>query len=218
MKTSLASQFAEIDDSIELDVRASSTKLQPALSVIIPLADTEVEPKDLLAKLPEHFEIILVRGGNRASGMNKAASVAKGQHLWFLHADTILGPNAVEALEARVMTEEAVLYFSLRFDGGPLMRITELGVSFRSSVLKLPFGDQALCLSAALFQTLGRYDETTAIGEDLLLVRRAQRAGVPIRSVGATVQTSARKYRKHGWLKTTLQHLSWTVRLAFRRS
>jgi GT2 family glycosyltransferase len=218
MRTFLASQQVVIDDPIGLHVRAPLSHQKPALSVIIPLADTEAEPIALLAKLPERFEVILVRGGNRASGMNRAAAVAQGPHLWFVHADTVLDIDAIDALEARMKIEEAIFYFSLRFDGGFLMRLTELGVGFRSRVLKLPFGDQALCLSAGLFRTLGQYDETASIGEDLLLVRRAQRAGIPIRAIGATVQTSARKYSKYGWFKTTWQHLRWTLRLALRQS
>jgi GT2 family glycosyltransferase len=217
MAAVLTSETTLIVDSIELKVRAALSPGQPLLTVIVPLADTEAEPKALLSTFPEEFEVIQVRGGTRAIGMNRAATIARGKHLWFVHADTILDKDAVDALRTRLNGEDAIFYFSLCFDGGFLMRITELGVRFRSRFFKLPFGDQALCLSAPLFESLGRYNEAAMIGEDLLLVRRAHRADVPVRAVAAVIQSSARKYLKHGWLKTTWQHLRWTLRLALKR-
>lgn len=200
--------------SIDIAVRQAASGGDPVLvSVIVPLAPNEPEPNALLAMLPDSFEVLLVRGGTRASSMNAAASRASGRHLWFIHADTAMAPGAVSALLDRLKQPSAALhYFDLRFDHGGLMRITELGVRFRSRILGIPFGDQALCLPAAMFQSLGRYDETVAYGEDHRLVRRAHKAGLPVRPVGATVSTSARKYREQGWLRTTSRHLWLTLR------
>lgn len=209
---------ASSEHRIELDIRPPLIG-DPAVSVtvIVPLAAGEAEPNDLLAALPRSFEIVLARGGTRASSMNEAARVARGRHLWFVHADTTLGVDAVAALLAGLAGAPSALhYFDLLFDGGPMMRLTEWGVCFRSRVLRLPFGDQALCIPAATFQKLGGYDETTACGEDLLLVRRAHRKRIAILPVGASIRTSARKYARHGWFRTTLRHLRLTVQLAIR--
>jgi GT2 family glycosyltransferase len=111
----------------------------------------------------------------------------------------------------------ALHYFDLRFDDRGLMRITELGVWFRSRILGIPFGDQALCLPAEAFRSLGGYDETVDQGEDHRLVRRARQAGLPLRPVGVAVFTSARKYRRQGWLRTTVRHLWLTARESLRR-
>jgi hypothetical protein len=201
------------DCGILLDIRPPSIgRGEVAVTVIIPLAERDGEPGALLAMLPDIFEVILARGGTRASSMNHAATAASGQHLWFVHADTSLGTDAVSALMAALQDgRAAVRYFRLRFDGGPLMRFTERGVGFRSRVFGLPFGDQALCLPAATFHALGGYDELAAYGEDHLLVRSARRAGIPVLPVGATITTSARKYREHGWFRTTFRHLRLTV-------
>jgi hypothetical protein len=185
---------------------------EPMVSVIVPLASGEAEPRDLIALLPQDFEIILARGGTRATSMNEAAAIVKGRYLWFIHADTILAPDAVRALQRLLPREDAILYFDLRFDSGLLMRLTELCVHFRSRVLGLPFGDQALCLSRQTFSTLGAYDERVIHGEDHLLVRKAHRAGIAVAPVGATLVTSARKYRRNGWFRTTWQHLCLTLR------
>lgn len=207
-------------DTVTLDVRPPEPRAEGALvSVIIPLAEHEGVPEALLATLPKTFEIILARGGTRASSMNQAASVARGRHLWFVHADTTLGEDAVSKLLMGLQEQHAALrYFDLRFDGGGLMRLTEGGVRFRSRVFDLPFGDQALCLPAETFHALGGYDETAAHGEDHQLIRDARRAGLAIQPVGATVTTSARKYRDKGWFRTTFLHLRLTLLQSLRAS
>lgn len=205
---------------VRLELRPpSGGKGDVIVTVIVPLAQSDAEPAAMLATLPRTFEIILARGGTRASSMNQAAAVATGRHLWFVHADTTLGIDAVPALLGGLKDTGAVLrYFDLRFDGGTLMRLTELGVFIRSRLLQLPFGDQALCIPAATFRDLGGYDETAAYGEDHLLVRRARRAGIPVRPTGATITTSARKYRDNGWLRTTLKHCQRTLAQLWSRS
>lgn len=189
------------------------------VTVIVPLAQLEDEPTAMMATLPRTFEIILAKGGTRASSMNKAAAVARGQYLWFVHADTTLGSDAVPLLLGRLREPGAALrYFDLRFDGGVLMRLTELGVFIRSRLLGLPFGDQAFCIPATTFRHLGGYNETAAYGEDHLLVRRARSAGIPVLPIGATITTSARKYRENGWFRTTLKHCQRTLFQVWSRS
>lgn len=206
-------------DVIDVSVhRAASAGAPVLVSVIVPLGPNEPEPDALLALPPDVFEVLLARGGTRASSMNEAASRASGLHLWFVHADTAMEPGAVTALLDQVKQPKAALhYFDLRFDDRGLMRITELGVWFRSRILGIPFGDQALCLPAEAFRSLGGYDETVAQGEDHRLVRRARQAGLPLRPVGVAVFTSARKYRRQGWLRTTVRHLWLTARESLRR-
>jgi hypothetical protein len=202
--------------AIRLDIRPPSPPGSiPSVSVIVPLAPLEPSPDALLAQLPDAFEVILARGGSRASSMNSAAMAAKGAHLWFVHADTVIDAEGLARLRSRLAPgQEALWYFDLRFDGGFAMRLTEFGVLFRSRVLGLPFGDQALCLPAATFREIGGYDEAAPYGEDHLLVWAARREGVPLRPVGHPVTTSARKYREHGWLRTTGMHLALTAKQA----
>lgn len=205
---------------VRLELRSPRDgKGEVIVTVIVPLAQSEAEPATMLSTLPRTFEIILARGGTRASSMNQAAAVASGRHLWFVHADTTLGSDTVSALLAGLNDSAAKLrYFDVRFDGGLLMRLTELGVFIRSRLLQLPFGDQALCIPATTFRDLGGYDETAPYGEDHLLVRRARRSGIPVRPTGASIMTSARKYRDNGWLRTTLKHSQRTLAHILSRS
>jgi len=153
----------------------------------------------------------------RGRQMNTAAKCARGEFLWFLHADSHVPAQGIDALLTALHTHPNVLhYFDLAFapDGPPLMALNALGGWFRSRALGLPFGDQGLCLKAKTFATLGGYDEDRRYGEDHDLVWRARKADVSARSVGAPLATSARKYAERGWVPTTAKHLYLTYKQA----
>ncbi len=206
-----------MSDRIDLDIRPSAgPETAPVLTMIVPLARLEAVPDRLLQSAPSGAEVILARGGTRAASMNRAALAARGAHLWFVHADTKVSTEAAAKLASQLASGPAALrYFDLAFDGGFAMRVTEFGVRVRSRVFGMPFGDQAFCLPATAFATLGGYDETAPYGEDHLLVWSARRQRLPVLPVGATVLTSARKYREHGWFRTTGKHLWLTAKQAW---
>jgi hypothetical protein len=204
-------------DDITLHVRLAEPPGQDTLvSVIVPLPADAPMPVALMEQLPADFEIVLAQGGTRASAMNAGAARSTGAFLWFVHADTTLAPSTVERLrEVAATHRNEIGYCDVRFDGGGIMRLTDLGILFRSRVMALPFGDQALALPAAVFQSLGGYCEDVCYGEDHLLVWRAHQLGVSVRPMHAVVGTSAVKYRTKGWLRTTLRHLTMTLRQAW---
>lgn len=154
----------------------------------------------------------------RARQQNLGARVARGRWLWFVHADSRLQRDTLPALERFLARSDAALgYFELAFrhDGPRLAALNAWGANLRSHWLQLPFGDQGLLLPAAHFAALGGFDETVRYGEDHLLVWAARHAGLPIVGVGASLQTSARKYARHGWLRTTLKHWRLTAMQAW---
>ena len=200
--------------TVAVEHRRTAAVDPPAFSVVVPLAADEPPPEGLIASLPADMEVILARGGSRAEALNAGAAAARAAVLWFVHADTRLPAGAIEALRAAVRREPgALLFFDLIFDGPAVMALNGAGARLRSRLLGLPFGDQALCIEAALLRRLGGYP-AVARGEDHLLVWRAHRAGVPVRPVGASVTTSSRRYRARGWARTTALHLALTLRQA----
>ncbi|MDD2944013.1 MAG: hypothetical protein PHC51_13735 [bacterium] len=158
----------------------------------------------------------------RAKQMNAGAIEARGEFVLFLHGDSRLSKTALNSLAAALQTkcypENRLLYYCLKFanDGPPLMKLNEWGVRFRSSFFKLPFGDQGFCLKLQTFLNLGGFNETAACAEDLLFVIAARKAEIELRSLPETIITSARKYRRYGWLKTTAHHLLVTLSLTLR--
>ncbi|MEH6649750.1 MAG: glycosyltransferase [Motiliproteus sp.] len=145
----------------------------------------------------------------RAKQLNAGAVAAKGQFVWFVHADSQLTPWVVTTLLRALSTRPRALHcFALHFadDGQGWTAINAGGANLRTRWLKVPFGDQAFCLSKALFQQLGGYDEQADYGEDHLLVWQAHRQGVSLDCHRAVITSSARKYRQHGWALLTLRY------------
>ena len=216
------------------------------LAVIIPVGPTEDALQALLldlAYLPHAAEIIVVGAmpepeaflksadsfnerhaitwvmapKGRARQLNHGVRTTAKKLLWFLHADSRVGSEAIDALEMSVNTlQEALHYFDLLFldDGPGLTRINTMGVWLRSHWIGLPFGDQGFCIPRHLFERMGGFDEHAPYGEDHLLVWAAHQLGVPLRCTGAAIRTSARRYREHGWSRTTTRNVILTVKQA----
>lgn len=202
----------------------------PILSIVVPLAPGERPDTGLLADLevtPPGSELIvsltddvaaevlpasaqIVHGSaGRGRQLNRGAAQARGQWLWFVHADCRLEPGAVECvLDFAEKHDQAIGYARLRFldDGPGLARLNAHGANLRSRLLGLPYGDQGLCVPAERFGQLGGFREDLERGEDLDFVVRARRSGLKTRPMELTIRTSARRYRKYGWLTTTLRH------------
>lgn len=221
------------------------TDLSPiVLSVLVPMAPGESEAPGLLEQLrelPIPAEILLLRSdarphevlsdwpgriglrqidspGRRARQMNAGAAVARGQWLWFLHADTRLGPGCLEGLADFVAQGDRALgWFRLAFrdDGPRLAALNAAGANWRARYLGIPFGDQGFVIRAADFASLGGYDEKAPYGEDHLFVWSARQAGIRPRRINATLATSARKYARLGWARTTLLHWRLTFQQAW---
>jgi len=214
-----------------------------ALSIIVPLADDDALDRELLnlldqasvnhqvivsttaacsSKLPARALQISGPAG-RGRQLNRGGRAACGHWLWLVHADSQPEPDALTVVERFIgQSQDALGYCRLRFlpDGPGLVRLNAWGANLRSCLLGLPYGDQGLCLPRNWFERLGGFREDLARGEDLDLVVRARRAGLPMRAIATTLATSARRYRQQGWLRTTLNHqlAAWRLIRAARRS
>jgi hypothetical protein len=153
----------------------------------------------------------------RARQQNAGAAAARGDALWFLHADSRLPARTVAAALGHA-GREGLAFFRLEYlgDGPRAARLNAFGAMLRSRWLGLPFGDQGFLLSRQDFERLGRFKEAVGAGEDHALVWQARAQGVPLVALPEPVRTSARRYREQGWLGTTLRHARLTVSQAAR--
>ncbi len=177
------------------------------------LVATEPQPADFAAMLQRCKLCCQVQWATtevgRAHQMNVGAAHSRGEFLWFLHADCQVTFEALASLDKSLTDFPGVIsYFDLAFaEGSPtLTRLNAWGVWMRSHCLWLPFGDQGLCMSRETFELLQGFCEEVPYGEDHLLIWAAHRERIPLRCVGATLKTSARKYEANGWFSTTAQH------------
>ena len=151
---------------------------------------------------------VLVTSGGRAAQQNEGAAVARGRHLLFLHADTLL-PDGYADLIRRTLDRPATAAGAFRFrtDGaGAAMRLVEWGANIRSAVFHMPYGDQGLFMEKRVFDELGGFSPLP-IMEDYELVRRLCRRG-PVVTLSEAAITSARRWQRLGALRTTLRNLA----------
>jgi uncharacterized protein len=154
----------------------------------------------------------------RAHQMNVGAKAATGEILLFLHADTVL-PSGFETMVRSTLqpflgdggtgglgTSKIVPIagaFTLKIDGStPSLRWIERLVAWRSKWQQMPYGDQAIFLTAETFRSVGGFVEMP-IMEDFDLIKRLQRRG-RIEILSAPVITSARRWIQRGVWQTTL--------------
>jgi len=165
----------------------------------------------------EDIETIWLEGSpGRAAQLNRGLAAARGDVLWLLHADSRVNEIALKAAWRFALDPpDALGWFRLAFasDGPIAARLNAIGANLRSRWLGLPFGDQGLLISREVLDRIGGFDEEFGLGEDLEFVVRARRLGIPARPVNARLTTSARRYRDHGWTRTTLSHLGLTLQL-----
>ena len=93
--------------------------------------------------------------------------------------------------------------FTLRFEGRALaLRLLEFTANIRSRLFKLPYGDQALFVTAATFHDLGGFPDLPLM-DDFKFVRNAKKRGSVI-TLNQQVITSSRRYEKRGPIRTAL--------------
>jgi rSAM/selenodomain-associated transferase 2 len=197
------------------------------ISIIIPTLNEAENIKEAIVttQLNTNIEVIIVDGGSkddtieiaqslsvkvissspgRAVQMNAGAVAATGDILLFLHADTRLPIGFDEMVRTALQQSGTVAgAFKLRIDASLLsLRWVELGVNLRSHFYQMPYGDQAIFLTKAVFQQIGGFPELP-IMEDFELIRRLKRIG-RIVIIPTPVVTSARRWLQKGVFKTTL--------------
>jgi rSAM/selenodomain-associated transferase 2 len=197
------------------------------ISIVIPTLNESENIKGAIASIQKsaNIEIIVVDGGSsdetveiaqsldvkvissspgRAVQMNAGATVASGEILLFLHADSRLGVG-FDAQIRQTLSQPRVVAgaFDLQIDALPLVfRLVEWGVQLRSRFFQMPYGDQAIFLTKKVFQEIGGFPELP-IMEDFELIRRLNSQG-RIVIINTPVITSARRWLQKGVFKTTL--------------
>ncbi|HYE28862.1 MAG TPA: TIGR04283 family arsenosugar biosynthesis glycosyltransferase [Allosphingosinicella sp.] len=197
------------------------------ISVIIPALNAAATLGACLAAVREADEILVIDGGSvdataalaeaagarllgsargRGTQLAAGAAASKGDWLLFLHADTRLAPGWRESAERHIARHaDRAACFRLRLDAGEWQaRLIEAGVALRVKLLALPYGDQGLLISRALYEAVGGH-RPLPLMEDVDLVRRIGRARLA--RLGVDAVTSPRRWRSDGWLRRSGRNL-----------
>jgi rSAM/selenodomain-associated transferase 2 len=136
---------------------------------------------------------------NRGEALNAAAAQTEGEILLVVHADAWLPGSAGAAIRSAMRSADWGA-FRLRFD--PPLPLLERLVLLRSRLRHAPYGDQALFVSRAALDAVGGIPPIPLM-DDYELARRLRRR-FRFRLLDETVVASARRYQRHGVLRTTL--------------
>jgi rSAM/selenodomain-associated transferase 2 len=144
---------------------------------------------------------------SRGRQLNRGASVAAGDVLVFLHADTLLPPSAFARITEVMQAEGSVCgAFDLCIDSRRMaFRVIETVANLRSRLTRIPYGDQAIFISAAYLRDIGGVREIP-IMEDVDLMQRIKQDGKRIVIIPEAVTTSARRWEKEGPVFGTLRN------------
>ncbi len=144
---------------------------------------------------------------SRADQMNRGASLASGDVLLFLHADTFLPRNALTLMRNCLQDERIVGgAFSLGIASDrKIFRVTEKYVALRTRLTRVPFGDQAIFVRHQYFRGIGGY-RSIPIMEDVEFMSRIRKNGDHVALLPEKVMTSARRWEKEGVLNGTLRN------------
>jgi rSAM/selenodomain-associated transferase 2 len=146
------------------------------------------------------------RGGQIARGVEAAS----GDWLLILHADTHPAPGWTAAVRAHIADHpENAGYFDLAFRAAGLGPwLVARAANVRSRLLWLPYGDQGLVISRALFDKVGGMP-VIPLMEDVELARRLKGR---LRPLGVAATTSAARYDRDGWLNRSARNLGTLLR------
>lgn len=220
---------AKLNDSTGLERRC-------ALSMIVPVLNDEVPLQRLLTSLRGMrnalWEVIVVDGGSvdhsasiakrladvaitsapgRATQMNAGAAIARGELIWFVHADAMLSVTLLSTL-TRVSQHPCWGRCDVRLDHrAGIFRLIERMMNWRSTLTGIATGDQGIFISRDTFIDIGGY-ASIPLMEDVELSARLRRHMKPL-CIRTPILTSSRRWVQHGITRTIF--LMWWLRLLY---
>ena len=157
---------------------------------------------ETLRQIAGRARLLAPGGSTRATLMNAGAAAARGEVLWFLHADS-LPPRDALALIVRAMADRRVVSgaFAHRFSEstwslGAINLINRL----RYRLTRNYYGDQGIFVRTEVFRAMGGYPDL-ALMEDLVLSQRLKRRGRTA-LIPTPLYTSGRRFLSRGPWRT----------------
>lgn len=199
------------------------------ISIIIPVFNEEKSLPALLQYLNRHSdaletEILVVDGGSeddtrtiasnlganvyksaakgRSKQMNLGAQYAKGEILYFLHADTYPPASFLTDIKQAINEGFGAGCFRLSFDvQHPLLVFYAWFTRFDVNLFR--FGDQSLFVKKSTWNKVGGFDEALVVMEDQVIIPLLKKES-DFKILDKNVVTSARKYMQVGIIKLQL--------------
>jgi len=206
-----------------------------SISIIIPVLNEDATIGKLLGHIIENSsdeyitEILVVDGGStdhsesivkqnkhvtflksekgRAKQMNLGAKNAKGNILYFLHADSFPPKHFDQLIIKEVKNGNLAGCFKMKFDSSHWW-LKLAGWFTQFSWRACRGGDQSQFIAKTLFETIGGFDERFVIYEDNDLINKLYAIDQFV-VIPHWITTSARRYKNNGVWK--LQYHFWMI-------
>ena len=203
---------------------------RPLLSIIVPVLNESALIRAFLEQVravAPSAEIIVVDGGSddgtpelttgladrglrvsrgRASQMNAGARVARGEIFWFLHADSVVPPNALDEI-AKILHKESNVggCFRLRLPGRQwIYRVSDSLGNVGVEVFGFALGDHGIFCRRAAFSRAGEFPDLPLM-EDAEFYRALRKCG-SMRQSRVAIVGSPRRYEQLGPYRTTIYY------------
>lgn len=132
----------------------------------------------------------------RGAQMNFAASVAKGEVLYFLHADSFPPEDFLDEILSVVSKSVHGGCYRLKFNHNHwFLKLNCWFTRFDNNLIR--FGDQSLFVTRKIFIEAGGFREDLIVMEDMEIIPRIKEIG-RFKVMEGYVTTSARKYLENG--------------------
>lgn len=146
----------------------------------------------------------------RARQMNQGAAMARGELLYFVHADTRPPRSCLQDIAAAARAGYPIGSFRFRFDDKRWL------LRFNAFFTRFDFrwcrgGDQSIFVTRQVFEQFGGYREHFVAMEEYDLMDRIRQEH-PFRIIPKEVIVSARKYRENSWFR-----VQWANFVVFRK-
>lgn len=207
------------------------------VSIIIPVYQDDAALQQLLANLASmigddpHVEIVVVATGDsnatqaivdaykatllncspgRGTQMNFGASAARGDILWFLHADAEPPIDALSIIRNVIRHQGVGGWFQFRFQGIPSKAKNRLAalINWRARH-GIAYGDQGLFFSRVCFEKHSGFQDVPLF-EEVQLVKACKTSGHFL-PVSATIGVNDRRWQQDGWIRRTLSNRALAI-------
>jgi len=183
------------------------TERNEAVDIIVCDASTD-ETRRILSDFPV---TVCQSAKGRAIQMNAGARLAKGDILYFLHADTQPPETFIDNIRSASADGKKAGCFRMDFsDNNPIMTLYGWFTQFPLMVCR--GGDQSLFIDASLFHDIGGFDEKLVVMEDINIIARIEQLE-RFHILENQVTTSARRYHQNGVIR--LQLIFGTIHLMY---
>lgn len=175
---------------------------------VIEIIVVDALSKDNTEKEALQYDVVFLESKkmSRAIQMNIGAQYAKGDILYFVHADTI--PPATFCEDICHAIDEGNDLGGYRFKFISKKQILKINSWFtRFNLLTFRGGDQTLFIRKNLFLKLDKYDEKFSIMEEYDLLLRAKKDECKFKLIPKDVLVSDRKYENNSYFRVNVANL-----------